>query len=137
LGQFVSPDGGALVGNVFTVASDTDFNEVEGIAYGGGGYFVSYVRGHNDPALGPKMLFGRQVSPAGVVGPEIPVSSQPAAHGINNVAFDGSNFFVVWVDATIQAVTMGRFVSTTGSLIGPEITVNGSPALSDNPVTVA
>ena len=136
LGQFVSP-ADTLVGNVFTVASDTDFNEVEGIAYGSGTYLVSYVRGHADPSLGPRRMFGRLVSPLGTVGSEIAVSSGTAFHGINNVAFDGLNFFVTWADNSVQPITMGRFVDTSGSLIGLEITVNGSPALSDNPVTVA
>ena len=135
-GQFVDPSG--TPGSVFDIAAaDTDYNEVEGIAYGGGTYLISYIRGHADPALGPRRMFGRRVSPSGVVGPEIAISSATAFHGFNNVAFDGGgNFFVAWADNSVQPVTMGRFVGTDGTL-GSEITVNTSARLRDNPVTVA
>jgi len=52
------------------------------------------------------------------------------------VAFDGTNFLVVWTDDSNDYEVKGRFVSPAGTL-GTELSINASTAPSDNPLTVA
>jgi hypothetical protein len=54
----------------------------------------------------------------------------------SDVAFDGTNFFVVWSEDMNDNEIRGRFVST-GGVPGTEISVNASPAPSDNPKSVS
>ena len=74
------------------------------------------------------------VSPDGTVGGEFRISS---GYGdASEVAFDGTNFFVVWREDSADTGIRGCFVSPTG-VTGIEISVNASPAPSDNPTAVA
>lgn len=118
----VSP-AGSIVTGPFSVGTG---DGPDGVAFGGGTYLVTYDNG-------PK--FGRLVSTGGVVGSEIQISTGQGRDGLRNVAFDGTNFFVIWTDEVNDYEVRGRFVATDGTP-GSEISVNASVAWSDNPCSV-
>jgi len=106
------------------------------MAYGGGKYLVTYTR-LIVPAYGSastnRFIAGRMVDPSGTLGNEFRVST---GYGkASDVAFDGNNFFVIWCEDFADAEIRGRFVSPAG-VPGTEISINASPAPSDNPNSV-
>ena len=135
-GQFISKSG-SLVGSSFAISSTGIwFDGVKTMAFGGGKYLVTYTR-LIDPALGEgstnRYIAGRMVSPDGSTGEEFRISS---GYGdASDVAFDGTNFFVVWTEDQYDYEIRGRFVSTNG-VPGTEISVNASLNPSDNPKSV-
>lgn len=119
LGQFVSGSG-ALVGSPFSIAATgSTFQAVQDIVFGGGTYFISYVRASGGTSAAPYKTYGRTISTTGTVGPELAMSSSFTTEGFSGVEFDGANFFTVYTDGT---TIKGRFVSASGTL-GSEVTV--------------
>ena len=80
-------------------------------------------------------MFARLVALDGSVGGEIAVSSGLADHVINNVAFGGGSFLVVWVDDLEDTEVLGRFIGLDGTP-GAEFSINASPPISDGPASV-
>ena len=79
------------------------------------------------------------ISPDAIVNPDGSLSGSEfrisAGFGAaSDVAFDGTNFFVVWCDDA-GSIIRGRFVSPAG-IPGTEITLNASSVSSDNPKSV-
>lgn len=134
-GRFVSTGGG--MGTNFLIAPGLGPGEQDhaGVAYGGGNFLVVYYREVN-PSTSDSVVYGRLVSPSGNVGNEITISTGYGDQGENNVAFDGTNFLVVWTDDSNDYEVKGRFVSPVGTL-GTEFSINASTSPSDNPLTVA
>lgn len=136
-GQFISR-GGSTVGTPFAIStSGIWFDGIKTMAFGGGTYLVTYTRLIN-PELGDnstnRYIAGRLVNPDGGTGSEFRISS---GYGkASDVAFDGTNFFVVWSEDQYDQEIRGRFVAPNGTL-GTEISVNASAAPSDNPKSVA
>ena len=120
-GQFISP-AGALVDSAFAITTTQDIDAAGSVAFGGGSYLVSYAKRHAAvPDTGT--IHGKFISPAGVVGAELDISSSSIGRidaALNGVTFDGTNFFVVW---STQEEVRGRFVSPTGG-IGTEVLIN-------------
>ncbi|MCK9362911.1 MAG: hypothetical protein M0P74_04860 [Syntrophales bacterium] len=108
--------------------------DIGGIAFGGGTYLAVYYK--TDATAGKDIVYGRLVSPAGVIGNEFRISTGFGSQAMKNVAFDGTNFFVVWNDHSTNNAVKGRFVSPSG-ILGTEITVKASGYPNDNPLTVA
>ena len=77
---------------------------------------------------------GRFVNTDGSLGTEFRISS--GSGKASDVAFDGTNFFVIWCEDSQDKEIRGRFVNLTGTP-GTEISVNASTAPSDNPKSVA
>lgn len=126
-GQFFSR-AGALVGGPFLIApGGTDGVRLAGLAYGGGTYLVVYSS-HGDGSD----VFGRLVGTTGAVGGQLPFG--PNMHRDGQVAFDGTNFFVLSLNHS--GGVLGRFVAPDGTL-GLEVTVNASTYPSDNNSFVA
>lgn len=122
LGQFVSK-AGVLLGGQFTIVPGTtpSFVAATALLYGGGTYFVVYekiVPFNNEPNR--FKTFGRLVSPTGIVGPDLALSSGlTSPGGFNNAAFDGTNFLTVYTDGSSAKA---RFVSSGGG-VGQEVTI--------------
>ncbi|MBI5361142.1 MAG: hypothetical protein HZA48_11245 [Planctomycetes bacterium] len=134
-GQFIKKDGTGLSGatiDIAAISSNTD--ELGDVAYGGGNYLVVYFKEVNS-STGESKAYGKLVSTAGIVGSEFAISTGYADFGFKCVAFDGTDFFVVWCDDTNDYEIKGRFVSPTGTL-GAEISINANTYLSDNEVSV-
>jgi hypothetical protein len=90
----ISPSGTVLDATGFEIAPAGSGNAV--VAYGGSHYLVVYQR--YDNTSGRHNLYGRLVTPAGsVVGAdEFPIGPRDQNELLPDVAFDGTNFLVVW-----------------------------------------
>jgi hypothetical protein len=127
---------GALVAPaLIAITSSHDAHGTGGIGFGGGNYFVAHER-VSAPFF---KIYGRLVSPAGTVGAEFPISSALGQiTGLcHAVAFDGSNFLVVWVEPSTtpgpsNGAVKGRFVSPAG-VPGTEFTINGVGPAKEGP----
>ncbi len=108
------------------------------VAFGGGKYLVTYTRLIN-PALGEtsgnRYVAGRIVNPNKTLGSEFRISPGFGTGG--EVAFDDTNFFVVWCEDVSDTEIRGRFIHPSGFLAPSDFSVNASPAPSDNPKAVA
>lgn len=137
-GQFISR-AGTKVGDPFVITtSGIWFDGMKVMAYGGGKYLVTYTRLINPAdrdASTNRYIAGRLINPDGsLAGEEFRIST---GYGdASDVAFDGTNFFVVWTEDQFDTEIRGRFVSPAGALVGSEIVVNNSAAPSDNPKSV-
>jgi hypothetical protein len=126
-GMFVQPDGSH--GAAFPISVDDTAKDVTGVAFAGDRFLVPYTRGST--------LQARRVSLAGIVGPELALTSAyyPGLSA-ENVGSDGSSFLVAWVDDVNRHVIKARVVPTVG-LPGPEFSVDASPGASNEIVSVA
>ncbi|SJZ88770.1 IPT/TIG domain-containing protein [Trichlorobacter thiogenes] len=136
---------GATVGSPFNISSPTNpdllgalFDGNKTMAFGGGKFLVTYTYLLN-PALGDtatnRAIAGRIVNPDGSVN-TLPGRISTGYGKASDVAFDGTNFFVVWQDGESGNEIHGRLVSPAGGLMGTEVVVNASAAPSDNPKSV-
>jgi hypothetical protein len=136
-GQLISK-AGATVGSPFAIATTGIwFDGIKTMAFGGGKYLVTYTRlivPANGGEWNNRYIAGRIVDPDGTMGSEFRISTGYGA--ASDVAFDGTNFFVVWCEDSADTEIRGRFVSPAG-VAGTEISVNASLAPSDNPKSVA
>lgn len=135
-GQFISK-GGAPVGPPFAIGFGIDLDGVNILAYGAGKYLVTYTKlidiaqGEHS---GNRYIAGRIISPNGTMGVELRIST---GNGNNNtMIFDGTKYFVAWVEDINDYEVRGRFVTPDG-VLGAEISINASVAKSDNPLGVA
>ena len=133
-GQFISK-AGTVVGAPFDISGlGIQFDGMKTMAYGGGKYLVTYTRlTAPDSGDDSRYIAGRMVDPNGAVGSEFGIST--GFGKASDVAFDGNNFFVVWCEDVADTEIRGRFVSPAG-VPAAEISVNASPAPSDNPKSV-
>ncbi|MBI5361697.1 MAG: hypothetical protein HZA53_00870 [Planctomycetes bacterium] len=131
--QILGP-GGAF-GPVLPISRAGGKETVLGVGSDGTDFLVVYER-EVSPATEQGVVRGRVVSAAGVVGPELAISSGLGDHARNDVAFDGSNYLVVWTDDLFDSEVRGRFISSAG-VLGAEFAIDSSPAVSDESVTLA
>jgi len=127
-GQLVAPSGN-LVGTPFAIAETAGDEYCGGIAFADPTYMVVFVR--ND------YLYGRRVDKSGnLVGSVLQISNN-LAHDDIAIAFDGTNYLVVWVDDEFDKDVYGQFVSTAGQLVGTNFLIDDGQYPSCNPVSVA
>jgi len=132
-GVFIRKDG-AVVNQPFVIEDGPlSQSEIGGISFGGGKYLVVY---HKIGEGIREAVYGRPISPSGEFGYWFVISNGYGNKGLNNVAFDGTNFFVVWNDNISNNQVRGKFVSPNG-VEGTEIAVKASGLPNDNPLTVA
>lgn len=128
-GAQVTPDGTVL--NEFVVFSATGEQVFPSIAFDGTNYLVVW-RDTRDGS-GPRDstdIYGTRVTPAGVVLDPmgIAISTAPKSQGDPRLIFDGTNYFVVWVDQRLSGTywnndIYGARVSKDGVLLdGPSDT---------------
>ncbi|NVN93288.1 MAG: Ig-like domain-containing protein [Desulfuromonadales bacterium] len=136
-GQFISK-AGMTVNSPFPVSSTGIwFDGVKTMAFGSGKYLVTYTKlivPANGSNSNNRYIAGRIVNPNGTMGDEFRISANFG--DASDVAFDGTNFFVIWREDSLDQEVRGRFVSPSGALVGSEISVNASPAPSDNSKSV-
>jgi len=139
-GQFISAAGAKVGATLDISGAGISVDGQSMLAYGGGKYLMTYTRLIN-PALGDtsnnRYVAGRIIAPDGTIGSEFRIS-QGFGNG-SSVTFNGANgenFFVVWKEDSLDQEVRGRFVTPAGVPLG-EISINASPAPSDNPVAVS
>src|SRR6187551_2771483 len=96
-------------------------DEGAAVAFGGSNYFVvwtNYESGTGD-------IYGARVATDGTVldpGPGIPISTQPAQQIEPAVAFDGTNYLVVWQDRRTDDINdiYAARVTPAGDVLDPD-----------------
>lgn len=115
----VDPLTGLVVGAEFglaTTAAEEDFGDA---AYDGTNYLLTLER---IDAPGQHVVEAQLVSANGsLVGGRISLPGGPGGGG-SKVAFDGTNYLVVW-ESNVGPVVLGQFVSKAGTLVGSAFTV--------------
>jgi len=138
-GQFVSTSGN-LIGSSFIVATGVSsrFYREATFAFNDATYFLVYATGGNDNEN--YILYGQRISKSGTLlnSPVLISSLKPREV---NMAYDGTNYLVIWVEDTdgsyIDSDVYGQFVSKTGELVGSNFTIDDDDYASDNPTSIA
>lgn len=91
-GQRVSTAGVALDGATgFQIAGSSNWNPA--ISFDGVNYMVVYAKFFNIPGNTHYEIYGRIITPAGVMSGEFAISNLGI---LPSIAFDGTNYFVIW-----------------------------------------
>jgi hypothetical protein len=132
-GQFIGTSG-ALVGSPFPIstAAGRQHFEFAVIAFGGTNYLVIWTDGrYSTGDEGPWYVYGQIVSKTGsLVGGEIRISADPGHFPA--IAFDETNYLVVWVEDTDDTDYYGQFISQSGTLVGQNFVIESNNLKSDN-----
>ncbi len=115
-GQFISTTG-ALVGNEVAICTTESDQYDINIGYGAGKYLVVW---HDRVAWPDFQIYGQLVDTSGqLAGPEVHITNAPEYKITPSVAFDGTNFMVVWRDKRSGAVhdIYGARVDTSGVVL--------------------
>ena len=135
-GARISPTGTILDQNSIPVCT-TENEQVEpSVVFGGGNYLAVW----EDKRGGDEDIYGTRISPSGVVlDPSgIPISTAPCEQLYPSVAFDSTNYFVVWLDyrCGYQCDLYGARVSSSGLVLDTAGIMIDTSALSPGPPTV-
>lgn len=135
-GIFINPDG--TKGNIFTLVSGipSNWNTVPDIAFGGGKFLVAYEKPYNYSGETHTTIYGKFIDVNGNISNEFKIS--PLWGGFNNqhIAFDGTNFLVVYRDDKEDTKVLARFVSPSTGPVGNELIIDDNNLPSDNPFAV-
>lgn len=136
-GQFLST-AGSLIGSPSLLASGVNIKWGKGrggLVFEDTTYFLTYLKGvdhHTD------YLYGQRISKTGdLIGSPVQISSHYAREAA--IAFDGTNYLVTWCKVdhpNVDRDIYGQFVSKSGSLVGGNFLIDGTPNASDNPVSM-
>lgn len=134
-GVFIQSDGSK--GNIFTIVSDisSKLNTVPDIAYGGGKFLVAYEKPFTQDRQTHSAIYGKLIDSNGNMSNEFKISALWGGFNLNQIAYDGTNFFVVYRDDREDRKVLARFVSTSG-ITGQEIVIDNNNLASDNPFAV-
>jgi len=136
-GQFIDKSG-TPVGSIVSISSDIE--SIGHIGFGGGKYLVVYNK--EVPYEGEsekRSVFGRTITPSGEVGSEFRINTTGYGKeygGIGNLAFDGTNFLVVWTEDTYDSEIRAALVSPDGE-VRKNFSIDSNSLRSDNPCAVA
>ena len=115
-GARVSPSGTILDANGFAINTNTSVQSTPAVAFDGTNYLVTWIGSSNSNL---NDIDGARVTKAGVVLDASGFTISGAANTQNNpqVAFDGTNYLVVWAD--------NRNGNTNGDIYGARVTKAG------------
>src|SRR5262249_642917 len=114
-GRHVGDDG--VLDPSMALATGPNVEAMPAAAYDGQNYFVvwSDTRGADPDVYGARVTpDGQGLDPLG-----IPISTAPGAPLAPNVAFDGQNYLVVWLDKHTATATDPYFAQIYGSRVTP------------------
>jgi hypothetical protein len=119
-GARVTPTGTVLDGAGIAISTAPGGQIQPSLAFDGTNYLVTW----SDARTGPANVYGARVSTAGtVLDPVgIAISTGPLARSSPAVAFDGTNYLVVWEDRRANGLTSdvyGSRVSSAGAVLDP------------------
>jgi hypothetical protein len=136
-------DGSDLIGTTIPISTADGSQSMPSVAFGGGAYLVVWA----DARSGIDEIYGQRVDSAGaLVGGEIlihtttmPVTAFVPRTPAPDVAFNGTDFLVVWRDLFMggRGEIYAKRVGTDGSLIGSAIQVGDGDTASDTAPRVA
>ncbi|MEO0127567.1 MAG: T9SS type A sorting domain-containing protein [candidate division WOR-3 bacterium] len=133
-GQRISSTG-ALIGNNFAISSSGIARErLPAICKGGTNYLVAYEKSSLGNFIRNTNLFGRLIQSDGSVGSEFTINNAIRHQGFADIAWNGTNYLVVWQDSRMYSPTSdsfypciyGQLISQNGTLIGTEIFIADS-----------
>ncbi len=120
------------------IAVDNSTHVFPAVAFDGTNYFVVWQQHPNaGMAASTADLYGVRVSPAGVVLDPAPIAVSTAVNGQSgpSIAFDGTNYLVIWLDARNQPVGIqpcqsgceifGTRVTPAGTLLDGSAAIGG------------
>ena len=133
-GQFITT-AGALSGTPFKITTTGNAPTVFTLTYAGGTYLLTYGRGEFDPATADSALYvmARRIASDGTVGPELIVSTRGFQ---SDVAYDGTNFLVVYAGWNTNRQAHARFISPAG-VLGTDFPISPTNTPVSTPVAVA
>ncbi len=133
-GRFIAPTGTAA-GDAFVI-SPYGWIGNNSLIFAGGSYAVIYEDTLSSPNH-RQFIYGRFISPGGSVGNPIQIS-QSEGNLDGSLDFDGSNYLAVWRGTgDYSYMIYGQFISSSGTLVGNNFSIDDSQYKSDNPVDVA
>lgn len=124
-GQLVSTSGEPVT-EAFPISPAQGHDSRPMVAYGGGQYLVAWTDRSSD---NPRVR-GQLVSTDGTLTGD-PIEISVAVGKDPWVAFDGTNFLVVWNNK--GSIVLGHFISTGGEKLAGPITIDASSAESEDP----
>ncbi|MCX6841532.1 MAG: hypothetical protein NTX53_04515 [candidate division WOR-3 bacterium] len=131
-GARVTPGGSVLDPSGIPISTGQDWQNYAAVAYGGGSFLVVW----QDLRNGIGDIYGARVTPDGtVLDPAgIPICAEQNGQGSPNIAFDGTNFLVIWEDnrngATLNIY--GARVTPDGVVLDPDgFIIPGSVAVKE------
>ena len=136
-GAIVAPNGTVVRAASAITANTVDAFETDPVvAFDGTNYFVVWTRGSQGSL---ENVFGARVSTAGTVldTPEIAIATLPDRQRATGVAYDGTNYLVVWDHATNVNISpppdgqvFGRMVTSGGALVGGALATDAGIPIS-------
>ena len=141
-GQLLSLSG-ALIGGTIAITANFNqkFKSLQPVAYGGGKYLVIW----DDHSNGTNWaVYGQLISSSGtLIGGNFLISAAVNNHDERgaSVAFDGTNFLMVWpfnstpAGSTNYIVTYGMFISPTGTM-GAPFAIGQTACPNQNPLVL-
>jgi len=130
-GRFVSASG-TVVGDTFGISDCTTQDELySAVAWDGTNYLVVWKDYRNGGSVWTADIYGQIVDTSGNrVGSNFPISTADYRQTRPAVAFDGTNYLVVWEDyrhtgtGSDSADIYGQRVSPLGTLVGTDVGTN-------------
>ncbi len=134
-GARVSQDGTVLDPNGIAISTATGYQFSPSVAFDGTNYFVVW---HDLRSGSTSDIYGARVSQGGTVIDQngIAISTAPSGQGYPSVAFDGTNYFVVWGDLRSGSTSdiYGARVSPDGTVIDQEgIAISTATSWQESP----
>jgi len=121
---------GAIVSQSGAVSNDlegfsiiSDASDAPVVAFDGVNYLVVTTKFNNNTF---QDIYGAMVNTDGQVLSEFPISSASGSEIMSTIAFDGSNYLIVWSDTRNESLEMsdadiyGARVTPTGTVLDPE-----------------
>ncbi len=132
-GRIVTPNG-TLSGTEITISNDTERQAGASVCFDGSNYLVVW-QSRRTGAAELWDTYGKFISKAGVSGTKFLISqAASASYNPTSLAFDGSNYLVVWnrdIGPGYPAPTdwdiYGRLVTTAGGFVGNEFAITTAP----------
>jgi len=119
---------GNMISSDIKINSYTTNNQMDSsVSYDGNNFLVTWTSWESGSTNG---VYGQFVSTAGaLIGSEFRVNSFSAHNQLNSsVAFDGSNYLVVWESGTVQEGSLygiyGQLINPSGTFVGNEFRIN-------------
>lgn len=133
--QLISPAGDPVGDLISTGRRTAGRIAAPYVAFGASNYLMVWTDAASHHPSSSNDVYAQFISPAGtLVGSAFPISSAAGDQDANGVAFDGTNFLVVWTQA---GGLRGRLVSPTNQLLGSELVITSAQIRGFGQVSVA